>query len=237
MALKRVDYDERQYAVYAAGRAMAEDARANWMGLFAEHLPPERPLPLIDLGSGVGRLTPALAEAFGGPVWGVEPSRRMREVAVAAGAGPAVRYVAGEAADIPLADDAVAGVLMFLSFHHVPDRAAAAAEIARVLRPGGRLLIHSGFSERMAGGSWWHQFFPRALEIEMQMFPTVDEAVRAFEPVGLRRLAFVQTSARFWNSTAEAAQRLRLRPYSTFEHLSEDEIAQGFARLDAAVAA
>ena len=237
MALKTVDYDERQHTVYAAGRAMADDVRARWMSAFAEYLPEDRPLPLIDLGSGVGRLTPALAETFGGPVWGVEPSRKMREIAIGAVGGPGVHYLAGEAAHIPLAAGAAAGIVMFLSFHHVPDRAAAATEIARVLRPGGRLLIQSGFSDRLAGRLWWHQFFPRALEIELEMFPSVEEAVKVFEPVGLRRLALAQIPVRFWNSAAEAAERLRLRSISTFEHMTEAEIADGFARLDAFVAA
>ena len=237
MALKTVDYDGRQHTVYAAGRAMDEDIRDGWMRLYAEHLPSERPLPMIDLGSGIGRLTPALAEAFGGPVWGVEPSAKMREIALAAGAPPEVRYVAGEAADIPLADDVVGGILMFLSLHHVPDRAAAAVEIARVLRPGGRVLIQSGFSDRMEGMSDWHRFFPRAAEIERQMFPSVDEVLTVFEATGLKRQALVRTQVRRWNSLTEAAARLRLRPYSTFEHLTEDEIAEGLGRLDATVAA
>ena len=38
--------------------------------------------------------------------------------------------LAAEAARIPLQDATVDGVLMFLSFHHVPDKAAAAREIA-----------------------------------------------------------------------------------------------------------
>jgi ubiquinone/menaquinone biosynthesis C-methylase UbiE len=192
---------------------------------------------MVDLGSGIGRLTPALAEAFGGPVWGVEPSLKMREIALAAGGPPQVRYVAGEAANIPLADDAVAGVLMFLSFHHVPDRMAAAMEIARVLRPGGRVLIQSGFSDRMEEMSDWRRFFPRAAEIERQMFPTVNEVLNVFEAAGLEQQALVRIQVRRWKSLAEAAARLRLRPYSTFEHLTEDEIAEGQARLDAAVAA
>ena len=237
MALKAVDYDERQHAVYAAGRAMDEDLIAVWMRLFADHLPAERPLPLVDLGSGVGRLTPALAQAFGGPVWGVEPSRKMREIAVATASAPDVRYLGGEAAHILLPDDAAGGILMFLSFHHVLDRAAAAREIARVLRPSGRLLIVSGFSDRMAGVSPLHRFFPRAEEIEKEMFPTVEEAVAVFEPVGLRRLALARIEVRRWKSAAEALERLRLRPYSTFEHLTEAEIVEGLARLEAEVAA
>src|ERR1700722_17815628 len=155
MALKRVDYDQHQHSVYAAGRAMPEETRAMWMRLFAEQLPGRRPLTIVDLGSGVGRLTPSLAETFGGPVHGVEPSGKMREIAEAGGPHPGLDYLAGEAADIPLDNDSADAILMFLSFHHVPDRAAAAVEIARVLKPGGRLLIQGGFSDRMGAPSGW----------------------------------------------------------------------------------
>ena len=181
MALKRVDYDDGQHANYARGRQMPPEALARWMARFAEHLPERRPLTIVDLGSGIGRLTPALAETFGGPVYGVEPSARMREIAVATAAHPAVTYLAGEAARIPLDDDSIDAVLMFLSFHHLPDRAAGAAEIARVLKPGGRVLIRSPFSDRMSGG-WWQQFFRRALDIEKQMFPPLAEVTACSPP-------------------------------------------------------
>jgi ubiquinone/menaquinone biosynthesis C-methylase UbiE len=237
LALTTVDYDERQYTVYAAGRAMPEATRTLWMRVMAEQLPARRPLAIVDLGSGIGRLTPALAATFGGPVHGVEPSRKMREIAEAAGPHPGVDYRAGEAAHIPLDDDAADAVLMFLSFHHVPDRAAAAIEIARVLRPGGRVLMHSGFSDRMAiQPVWWHQFFPRALAIELEMYPTTAAVADLFAPTGLRPLALVEAPAQLWPSVTDAVERLRLRSISTFEHLSEAEIAEGFARLDAAVA-
>ena len=236
MALKRVDYDENQHAVYAAGRRMPAEALARWMARFAAHLPARRPLTLIDLGSGIGRLTPALAETFGGPVWGVEPSAKMRAVAEATAAHPAVTWLAGEAAAIPLPNDTADAVLMFLSIHHVPDRAAAAAEIARVLKPGGRVLVRSPFSDRMTGG-WWQRFFPRALEIERRMFPTLAETAGVFEAVGLRTIALEVVNETYAASAAEAAAKLRLRAVSTFEHMTEAEIAEGFARMDAHVAA
>lgn len=236
MALKRVDYDDNQHVNYARGRQMPAEALARWMGRFADHLPDRRPLGIVDLGSGIGRLTPALAETFGGPVYGVEPSARMREIAIATATHPAVTYLAGEAARIPLADHSVDAVLMFLSFHHVPDRAAAAAEIVRVLKPGGRLLIRSPFSDRMTGG-WWQSFFPRALEIERQMFPTLAEVTGVFEAVGLKPLALVEVVEVYAATQAEAAEKLRLRAISTFEHMTEAEIAEGFARMDAHIAA
>lgn len=237
MALKTVDYDENQHKVYAAGRAMPDATRKLWMRILAGQLPAIRPLTIIDLGSGIGRLTPALAETFGGPVYGVEPSRKMREIAEATATSPGVEYLAGDAAHIPLSDDAADAILMFLSFHHVPDRPAAAVEIARVMKPGGRLLIHSGFSDRMASPSGWHRFFPRAHEIEREMFPSTTELTALFAPVGLKPVALVETPVQFWASVTEAAEQLRLRPFSTFEQMTEDEIAEGFAQLDAAVAA
>ena len=236
MTLKRVDYNENQHKTYVEGRRMPAGVAARWMERFAAHLPQRRPLTVIDLGSVVGRLTPALADAFGGPVVGVEPADRMRAIAEANAAHPAVRYVRGEAAAMPLPDQSADAVLMFLSLHHVPDRAAAAREIARVLKPGGRLLIRSPFSDRMTAG-WWQTFFPRALEIERQMFPTLADTAGVFEAVGLKTLALVSVTETYASSAAEAAAKLKLRAISTFEHMTEAEIEEGFARMDAHVAA
>nr|MEA2799032.1 hypothetical protein [Phenylobacterium sp.] len=234
--LKTVDYDQRQHTAYAAGRAIAPQATLAWMEVFARHLPKHRPLDIIDLGSGSGRFTPALAEAFGGPVRGVEPSAGMRGVAEESAAHPQVTYLAGDAANIPLPDASADGVLMFLSYHHVPDRPAAAAEIARVLKSGGRVLIRSTFADTMPE-LWWHRFFPSARGIELRMFPSVAEVTAAFAPAGLKQIAFDSLDERFADSAAEMAARLRLKAISTFEHMGDAEIEQGFARLDAYVAA
>ncbi|HET6296948.1 MAG TPA: class I SAM-dependent methyltransferase, partial [Kribbella sp.] len=66
-----VDYDERLHRVYAEGRRLTSAALGEWMGAFTGHAPTERPLAVLDLGCGIGRFTPALAETFGGPVYGV----------------------------------------------------------------------------------------------------------------------------------------------------------------------
>jgi ubiquinone/menaquinone biosynthesis C-methylase UbiE len=90
--MEKVDYDARLHAVYAAGRQLSPDALQAWMEVFARHLPQTRPLVWLDLGSGTGRMTPASASAFGGPVHGVEPSAKMRAQALAHAGHPAVRY-------------------------------------------------------------------------------------------------------------------------------------------------
>lgn len=237
MPLKKVDYDEVQSPVYAAGRAIPPAVVEAWMDAFAEHWPAPHPLALLDLGSGIGRFTPALAQRFGGPVFGVEPSVRMREIAKAQASHPRVSYLPGEAAAIPLEKHAVDGALMFLSLHHVPDLQAAGREIARVLRPGGVLQIVSGFCDRPLGASWWHQFFPSAEAVERRMFPPVAHVIEALAAAGLSLIVLDQVRTQLWDSVATAADQLRLRPYSTFEHLDEGEIVAGQARLDRTAAA
>jgi SAM-dependent methyltransferase len=234
--LKPVDYDRVQHGDYARARALPPAAIGRYMAEFSRHLPQSRPLIGIDLGSGTGRFTPALAETFGGPIYGVEPAGRMRAVAEAEARHPRVRYLAGEAAQIPLADGGVDFVLMFLSFHHVPDRMAAANEIARVLKPGGRFLLRSTFKERIPD-QWWRGFFPRSRQIEEAMFPSTDEARAIFEEAGFSTVEIVQPEMPFKGDLQDAVAKLRLRAVSTFEHMTEQELEEGFARLDAALAA
>jgi ubiquinone/menaquinone biosynthesis C-methylase UbiE len=233
-----IDYDRQQFSVYARGRALPPETIDTWMRAFARHAYRRRPLSVLDLGSGTGRFTPALARTFGGPTYGVEPAARMREIAEATARHPRVTYLAGAAERIPLPDHSCDLVLLYLSFHHVQDREAAAREIARVLRPSsaGQVLVRSTFADRMPD-LLWHRYFPRARAIEEEIFPSVDEVERLFAPVGLRRLALDQVRERLAPSLAEYAGRLRLRAVSTFEHLTEEEIAEGFDELERDAAA
>ncbi len=234
-APKRVDFDRRLHAVYAEGRALPAESMAAWMRVFARHAPC-RPAAVLDLGSGTGRFSPSLAEAFGGPVYGVEPSDRMRAVAEESAAHPRVDYRRGSAEDIPLPDGCCDLALLFLVLHHVRDRPAAAEEIARVLRPAGRLLIRSCFADRMPD-LLWHRYVPRTLEIEREVFPTLSEVLDTFAVVGLRQVEFERVRQPLTPSLAAYAARLRLRASSTFEHLTEAEIDAGLAALDADAAA
>jgi ubiquinone/menaquinone biosynthesis C-methylase UbiE len=98
-----------------------------------------------------------------------------------------------------------------MSLHHVPDREAAAAEIARVLRPGGRVLLRSTFSDRMPDLKWM-RYFPRAREIEMQMFPSSEEVIRVFANAGLTQVALRTESQRLSRKIADAGD-LDIRTY------------------------
>jgi len=234
--LTPVDYNRVQHQNYAQARALPADAISNYMTVFAGHLPARRPLVGVDLGSGTGRFTPALAEAFGGPVHGVEPADGMRRAAEANSRHPRVTYLAGRAEAIPLPDAAADFVLMFLSYHHVADKPAAAREIARVLKPGGRLILRSTFKDRIPD-HWWRGYFPRSHAVEEAMFPTEAETIALFEAAGFETAASVQMEIPFEGDIAGLVARLKLRAVSVFEHMTEAELDEGFARIDADLAA
>jgi SAM-dependent methyltransferase len=96
---------------------------------------------ILEIGSGTGALTTRLAERAA-HVRAVEPDARMR--AVLAERVNGVEIVAGQAEDLP-ADGASFDVVIGSSMWHWVDEGVALAEVARVLRPGGRLaLLWSG---------------------------------------------------------------------------------------------
>lgn len=233
--LSPVDYDRVQHQTYVQGRALPANALQRYMASFAAHLPARRPLVGVDLGSGTGRFTPSLAQAFGGPAYGVEPAKRMRHAAEVESRHPAVSYLAGRAEAIPLPDATADFLLMFLSYHHVTDKPAAVREIRRVLKPDGRLLLRSTFRDRIPD-IWWRSYFPRSWDVERAMFPTEAETCGLFEGAGFSLIASVQMELPFDGDIVAAVARLRLRPYSVFEHLTRAELDEGFARIDADLA-
>lgn len=97
----------------------------------------------LDVGSGPGNVTASLARAAGpdGLALGVDISEPMLERAVRNEAGPQVGFIKADAQRLPLRDDTVDAVASTAVLQLVPDPTAALAEMARVLRPGGRLAI------------------------------------------------------------------------------------------------
>ncbi|MFI5909684.1 class I SAM-dependent methyltransferase [Dactylosporangium sp. NPDC051541] len=225
--MEKVDYDARLHEVYATGREMAAEALNTWMAAFARHLPAARPLAWLDLGSGTGRLTPALAERFGGPVYGVEPSDRMRERAVA---HPAVTYQPGSAEQIALADSTVDAALLFFVWHHVRDREAAVRELWRVVKPGGTLFVQVNHADRMPD-TWWFRVVPEWLEADRAQFRNRAEVEGDFTAGGWTLAAREPVTWLRAASLDADYERLRLRAVSVFELMAEETITAGFDRI------
>ena len=232
--MDKVDYDARLHAVYVAGRQMSPDPLQTWMEAFARHLPKTRPLVWLDLGSGTGRMTPALASAFGGPAHGVEPSDKMRAQALAHARHPAVTYSAGSAEHIPLPDASCDAALLFFVWHHVVDREVAAQELRRVVKPGGKLFVQANFSNRMPD-VWWFRVMPEWRKVDAAQFRSEEEVKSDFAGAGWTLMSRDEVTWVRSVSLVEDYEKLKLRAVSVFEHMSEEVIEEGFARIEAAL--
>lgn len=98
---------------------------------------------VLDVASGRGTTALLLADAYDAQVDGVDYSAACtalaREAAQAAGLGGKARFTTADAEQLPCPDRAFGAVVCECALCTFPDKGSAAAEFARVLRPGGRL--------------------------------------------------------------------------------------------------
>ena len=126
--------------------------------LLRRHAPP--PARLLDAGAGRGRFVLA-ARRVGYDAEGIEldPAR----AAAAAAAGAPVRAAGIEDADVEAAS--LDALTCWHVLEHVADPAAAAARLARWLRPGGVAVVGApnlaSLQARVGGARWYHLDLPR----------------------------------------------------------------------------
>jgi ubiquinone/menaquinone biosynthesis C-methylase UbiE len=109
---------------------------------------------VLDVGCGGGASTAALLDQGIAEVWGLDPSPYLLRCADAR--VPGARFVQGVAEDTGFADARFDGVACCFVFHEIPPPAAdrALAELRRVLRPGGRLVVVEPAAEQYRLGAW-----------------------------------------------------------------------------------
>ena len=100
---------------------------------------------VLDLGCGVGRPAVRLAEVTGAEVVGISVSKKDVEQAnarsAAAGLADKVSFRHADAMELPFEDESFDAVFALGSMGHMPDRVVVLREVARVLRPGGRVVL------------------------------------------------------------------------------------------------
>lgn len=134
---------------------------------------------VADVGCGPGHVARYLHER-GLPVVGIDLSAEM--VAAAQRLTPDVPFEQGSILALPAPDGAWAGIVAFYSIIHIApvDLARAAAEFARVLRPGGIALVsfHLGTEVRHLD-----EFFGQPVALDFYFYELADLAT-VFEAAG-----------------------------------------------------
>jgi SAM-dependent methyltransferase len=126
---------------------------ATWDTKFGDDLPAytaaiaEAEIPrggvVIDVGCGTGRALPPLRTAVGpgGAVVAIDVTPEMLEAARPACAAARAALVLADARSLPFADAAADAIFAAGLVNHLPDPQAGLRELARVIRPGGLLVL------------------------------------------------------------------------------------------------
>jgi ubiquinone/menaquinone biosynthesis C-methylase UbiE len=141
---RRYDYDPLQWLFFGPSHRMLLEA-----------LSPadER---ILDIGCGTGRFASRVLERFPDTqVWGLDLSAGMlcQAQARCPDVGDRLHLVRGDSERLPFASDMFDVITCTHSFHHYPHQERVVAEMFRVLRPGGRLLLIDGDRD-----GWWGRF-------------------------------------------------------------------------------
>jgi SAM-dependent methyltransferase len=223
-----VDY-ESSAARYRRGRELTPAQAERWRAAVSARLPAGPWATVIDAGAGTGVFLPLLASLGAHRIVAVEPSSAMRGFATARRVAGA-EVVAGTLASLPLADDTADVVWISAVLHHVADPVTAFAEVARVLRPGGRLLVRGLVPGRSRVP--WLDHVPGA-DRALARFPDLGTLTRLATDAGLRLAATDTVVDGEPRAPADlAAWIIGMRSAdSLLTALTDDEIATGLAAL------
>lgn len=130
----------------AANRAISMGMDKTWRRKTVELLKPFRGGRYLDIGTGTGDLVfEILNQSANVLVDGIDPAQQMLEIAKDKAAhcevGDAVSFLTADALNLPMERDTYDGIVSGFCFRNIENRQAALAEMLRVLKPGGKLVV------------------------------------------------------------------------------------------------
>ena len=141
----------------------------------------------LDVACGPGLVTRALARRVAAVV-GVDMTPAMIDLArtEAAAAGLTnVELRLGDVAKLDLPDGAFDGAICRFSFHHIPLPTRVLAEMARVVRPGGWVVVSDHVSDEQTDLAAWHEEIERLRDPSHWDCLTIERRRRMGEQLGL----------------------------------------------------
>ena len=233
--VSRRPYDDARLAgAYQDGNQMPGPSLRAWTELIGSALPRPRTAGqdrvVLDVGAGTGLFSVAMARWL--PVRAVlatDPSAPMLAQARQVNAHPAVRYLAGQAEAVPVRDRCVDLALLSRVIHHLPDRAVCARELARVLRPGGTVVIRTTFRERL--DALVYSYWPRLRAVDPGRFPGQDEVIGEFTGAGFSVASVRSFGQPVAASLREYSDRMAARGQAKFGYLTPAQFAAGLRQL------
>jgi ubiquinone/menaquinone biosynthesis C-methylase UbiE len=150
---------------------------------------------VLDAGCGTGNYVNVLA-SYVKRMEGVELNPGMlAEAQMKSSADDEIRLQQGSILELPLENESVDGVVVNFVLHHLdqgssdgfPATRRAIAECARVLAPGGTLIVQTCSSEQYHHGYWYSALIPEAIDRADDRYIPLDQLEDAMSANGLKR--------------------------------------------------
>ena len=196
---------------------------------------------VLDVGSGPGNQALDMSAAVGdtGQVHGVDAAESGVEIARQRCSGlDNVSFQVGEASDLPFEDEILDVVMSSQVFEYLEDVEGALAEMFRVLKSGGRVLIH----DTDWGALLWHSSDPDRMARVMEAWdahltdPHLPQTLRRKLAdagfTGVRAEPIVQVETSYDPTSVSAILGKFIAGYVPSQGISEDEAAAWAGDLD-----
>ena len=191
------------------------------MNFKAEHI-------VADIGSGTGLVAESLFKSFGlkNPIWCVDPSPEMQEVARKRKGIHPVQKTAEEFFSDPKISQSFDKVLAIFSAHHFVDPDAVYKGIVRSLRPGGSFIQVDALSAS-------HPMFKMAANTLSAHFKKVSDKEQSLRGLNLQG-KMSQEEYTYPQSVTKSKlyEMFRCRYMSMFYPLSDEQIEEGIKELE-----
>jgi len=208
--------DDLHHGLWLRGDEDVAEATRNLTNLVAERASIRRGDRVCDVGCGYGGPARYIAESYGADVVGLTLSAMQHGHAVALAAGdPRLCFIHGDWLRNELPPSSFDAVIAVESASHMPDARAFLRECARVLRPGGRLVIAAWLAtDRPRAWQRRRLLEPICSEGRLAGLPTADEYRHLLAEADLRLVSFEDFSSDVRNTWAVCARRVCRRALS-----------------------
>ena len=218
MSTGRLDYDPHASA-YAVSRNVHPGVLAA-IQQAADELGAKR---VLEIGVGTGNVLSSLAGIF--QRIGIDPSRGMLERAAT---NQGLQLAQGVAERLPVPDGSIDLAYSVDVIHHVADRAMAARELFRILRPGGRTLIATDSAEDIEARVPLSSYFPETVAVERRRYPTIETIEAELSAAGLAVQAALRVSRRYPLTDLTGYET---KSYSSLLLISDEAHQRGLERM------
>jgi ubiquinone/menaquinone biosynthesis C-methylase UbiE len=186
---------------------------------------------VLEVGCGTGNHIIALAEDFACDAHGLEPAAEMR--AVAQSRSDTVTFYGGGAEDISAAGNNIDFIFTVDVIHHMLDREAYFAGVARALKPGGRICTVTDSEDILRNRMPLAEYFPETVAVELGRYPPIPTLRAEMTKAGFTTIDEQEVSHAYDLSDATA---YRDRAFSSLHLLTHEAFENGLARLEADLA-